>query len=179
MKPRKLKPRPKPAPPSPNPASRKIRFALGPFHDFWLFREGERAYNDYRDLLGREDAPVRLPMDVAENLPEALKAVPTINIAWKNNPPFGGLNQFGPTVINYEGAAAFGAVCETAIREWAQSPDPLIITSRFLQMAGRTKPPKPYYFKADRDKLVQDLETLADWSKQAATGAFFILHIGV
>ena len=78
-----------------NPASRKIRFAGGPYHDFWLFREGERAYNDYRDLLGRKDAPVRLPMDVVGVLSQALKAVPTI-LAWKNTTSFLGLKQIRP-----------------------------------------------------------------------------------
>ena len=64
MKPRKLKPRPKPL------LTRKIRYACGPYFDFWLFREGERAYNDYRDLLPRKDAPIRMSYDIYFALPK-------------------------------------------------------------------------------------------------------------
>ena len=48
-----------------------------------------------------------------------------------------------------------------------------------LHYRGKSKPPKPNRFKVDRALLVRDLETLADWGEKAATGAFFILHIGI
>lgn len=179
MKRRKLRSAPKPILPLPDLSWRKIRYATGPYHDFWLFREGERGYNDYRDLLGREDAPVRLLDDVVGFLTRAFQQTASINPA--NPGPWHGvgLNFFGPTIINAAGGKAFSKVCRKAAQEWAQGPDTLILSGGMVESMRRSKPPKPYYFKTNRDLLVRDLETLAGWGEKAATGEFFILHLGV
>ncbi len=173
MKPRKLKPRPKPL------LTRTIPYACGPHNDFWLFREGERAYNDYRELLPRKDAPVHLPFDVYFALPKELGTIPSLHLAGGTSIPGIGLNWDNTNIINQTGGAAFSAVCRKAAQEWAHGPEPLVITNGTTSIVGSHKPPKPYRFKVDLASLVRDLETLADWGDKAATGEFFILHIGM
>ncbi|HEY4384358.1 MAG TPA: hypothetical protein VGN34_07795 [Ktedonobacteraceae bacterium] len=50
-------------------------------HDFWLFREGERAYTDYNDLLSRRDAPATLDDDVLLYFFDTVLWIPTFNPA--------------------------------------------------------------------------------------------------
>ena len=70
-------------------------------------------------------------------------------------------------------------MCRKAGQQWAHGPELLVITNGTYSIVGSHKPPKPNRFKVDRALLVRDLETLADWGEKAATGAFFILHIGI
>jgi hypothetical protein len=42
-------------------------------HDFWLFRQGERAYTDYDDLLPRRDAPVSIDDEVLRYMLDTIK----------------------------------------------------------------------------------------------------------
>ena len=36
-----------------------------------------------------------------------------------------------------------------------------------------------YQFWTDRNKIVADLERLTEFGRQAATGEFYILHLGI
>ncbi len=74
-------------------------------HSFWLFREGERAYTEYRDLLSRHDAPVRLDDEVLRYCFDTLLWIPTFNPA--KNERGNGLNWWGPTIIGQEGGDPF------------------------------------------------------------------------
>jgi hypothetical protein len=52
----------------------------GLYHNFWLFREGERSYTNYRDLLPRRDAPACLHDDfLIGYLWNTLSWIPTLN----------------------------------------------------------------------------------------------------
>jgi hypothetical protein len=83
-------------------------------HDFWLFREGERAYTEYHDLLPRRDAPVSIHDDVLQYFFDTLTWIPTLNPA---KGVYGhGLNMWGPTVIDRTGGALFRQV----LAAWAQ-----------------------------------------------------------
>ncbi len=53
----------------------------GPLHDFWILQEGERSYDEYEDLLGRHDAPVRVPDDLLHYMHYTLQWIPTVNPA--------------------------------------------------------------------------------------------------
>jgi len=101
--------------------SRRCRPPHGPFHDFWLFREGERTHADYSDLLGRKDAPVRIADDILQHVLERLRAMPTENPG-RGGEPGHGLNVYGPTVI----AARGGGVLQEVMSTWiAQFPEPV------------------------------------------------------
>jgi hypothetical protein len=93
---------------------RRCRPPQGPFHDFWLFREGERAHADYGDLLGREDAPVRIADDILQHVLGYLRTMPTENPACSGGESGRGLNVYGPTVI----AASGGDVLQEVMSTW-------------------------------------------------------------
>lgn len=158
-------------------------------HSFWLFREGERAHTDYSDLVRRCDAPVTLDDEVLRYFFDTLQWIPTFNPAKKE--PGNGLNWWGPTVIDQTGGNLFHQICAT----WAQmltcGPKHLQLRGAFswqwpydepkhflseseLHTLGRSMP-----LEIDRDYLVQQLTTLAQFGAQAATGKFFLLHLGI
>src|SRR5947209_6651768 len=157
-------------------------------HDFWLFREGERAYTDYGNLLPRSDAPVSINDEALRYFFDTLTWIPTFNPAkneWGN-----GLNWWGPTVIDQTGGDLFHRI----FTSWAQifacgpthiqllgsfswqwpydEPGHLVSEDELDTMGSYTQ------LEVDRDSLVQQLTTLAQFGGQAATGKFFILHLG-
>ncbi len=154
----------------------------GPYHDFWLLREGERSYEDYWDLLGREDAPVRVPDATLMYFYDSLLWIPTADPAWRNSPPGYGLNLFGPTIINQRGGCTFAEV----FRGWAhllsQGPETLLLSAGRIYTVGengQNEDPQQYRLTIPRDPLLRDLNLLADWGRLAVSGKFFILHLGV
>ena len=164
----------------------EIKEVQGPYHDFWLQREGETDYGDYRPLSGRRDAPVRIAMYVMDYLSETMKWFPTVNPALshavrRDRTDFG-LNFYGPTVINKTGWALFGRICESWAQLFACGPERIILTDGVLTELdedGRETETKVNRFWVSRDRLVEDLQTLADFGKQAATGDYFIWHLGI
>jgi len=100
--------------------SRRCRPPHGPFHDFWLFREGERAHADYSDLLGRKDAPVRIADDILQHVLERLRMMPTENPV-RCGEPSHGLNVYGPTVIAVSGGGALQEIMSTWIAQFPES----------------------------------------------------------
>lgn len=166
----------------------------GLFHNFWLFREGERSYTDYRDLLPRRDPPACLHDDfLIGYLWDTLSWIPTINPGDVRAPlPMQGLSRWGPTIINQTGGAAFHRLCTTWADLFSQGPEQLQLTGpfvmswpfeedehlmergQFMRLGGHFE---PLLFR--RDELVQTFTTLAQFGAQAATGEYFIFHFGV
>lgn len=50
-------------------------------HDFWLFRQRERAYIDYHDLFVRHDASVSINDEVLRYFFDIIAWIPTFNPA--------------------------------------------------------------------------------------------------
>ena len=148
-------------------------------HEFWLFREGERDYTAYSGLH-HKDAPLLLSDRAASFLSETFSWVPSMNPANRNEWHGSGLNYFGPTVFNKEGGEALRGVCAGWAQLLSQGPEVLVLPDGWYTLSDE-KPPqiKPHHFKTNRDPFVQRLKTLADWGEKAATGAFFILHLGI
>lgn len=158
-------------------------------HDFWLFREGERAYTDYYDLLPRKDAPVSLNDDVLRYFSDTLAWIPTLNPS--KNEQWHGLDWWGPTIIHQAGGALFHRVWTSWAQLFASGPAQLKLQGPFcwqwpfdedehlvsedqLHMFGNYE-----HLDIDRDWLVEMLTTLAWFGEQAKTGEFFILHLGI
>ena len=167
-------------------ASGEIKEAQGPYHDFWLRREVEAAYEDFGPLSGRRDALVRIPMDVMDYLCETMRWFPTVNPAvsaavHKERADYG-LNFYGPTVINAMGGAAFGRICESWAQLFECGPKQIVLTNGLtseLDAEGNEGETRPYKFCVAREKIVQDLRLLAEWGRQTMTGEFYILHLGI
>jgi len=153
----------------------------GPYHDFWLFREQEREYGNYSDLLGRRDAPLRLSDDLMRYFYDTLAWVPTFNPA---NPSQvdKGLNLYGPTIINRLGGEKFAVV----LGGWCQllrlGPEQIILSAGSMGIVGENGEIEDsgwHKMEVARDEILEQLNLLAEWGAFAATGEFFILHLGV
>ncbi len=151
----------------------EIPEAQGPTHYFWLFREGERTYEEYRDLLQRRDATVCLQDDVIQYILGTLRWVPTSNGH--------GLNPYGPNVFNRAGGEAFQKVCQGWAQILSQGPETLLLSTgwmRVLDEEGKESDGKPYRFRISRAELVQKLDKLAECAGLIASGDYFLFHLG-
>ena len=163
-----------------HPAGTYEAYPEGVEHDFWLLSEDDN-YCDYMPLVSRKDAPVRIPDDTIEHLWNTLRWLPTVNPAYDSLPVGYGLNRFGPTVINAAGAATWSQI----LRGWAQifatGPSVIRLPSGTYNAKAEDGSIVTYWYtiKIDRDLFVADLLTLAEWGDKAATGDYFILHLGV
>jgi len=158
-------------------------------HDFWLFREGERAYTEYKDLLPRRDAPVSIDDQVLRYCDDTLVWIPTFNPATSERGH--GLNWWGPTIIDQTGGSLFHQICSSWAQLFTVGPAKLRVRRAFSwhwpfeesehvvredelnTMGGYT------WLEVDRESFVEHLTTLAHFGEQAATGKFFILHLGI
>lgn len=158
-------------------------------HSFWLFREGERAYNDNQDLWGRHDAPVLIDDEILHYFFDTLAWTPTFNPAKKENG--NGLNTWGLTIINQIGGALFHHVFATWVQLLGCGPEHLMLQGLFqwqwpynelehiMNEAQLHKLGKYKRLEVDRDWLISQLTMLAQFGELAATGEFYILHLGI
>lgn len=160
-------------------------------HNFWLLREDENSYTDYRNFISRHDASVHLHDELLRYFIDTLVWIPTVNPAWKEMPIGYGLNWHGPTIINQVGGVLFRRICTSWAQLFTCGPERLSLQGLFswqwpfdesehlvredqLHTLGRYE-----CLEVERDWVVQMLTTLAYYGEQAATGEFFILHLGI
>lgn len=155
--------------------------AGGPYHDFWLLKEGEQTYEDYWGLLGRKDAPVRISDDLLRYFYDTLTWIPTLNPGRSLQQGYG-LCLYGPTIINHLGGQQFSDVA----RGWASlmdlGPEQLILSAGSMGVVGEDGELEDKGWRkleVERAKIVQQLSLLADWGGLSATGNFYILHLGI
>jgi hypothetical protein len=160
-------------------------------HDFWLLREGEEQYTCYREFVARKDAPVRFNDDLLRYVSDTLVWIPTLNPAKEALPMGYGLNWYGPTIINQTGGALFHKVCTSWAHLFQCGPKELKLQGLFswqwpfeesehLISEDQLSTVGSYdALESDRDALVHMFTTLAGFGEQAATGRFFVLHIGI
>lgn len=150
----------------------------GPYHDFWFFKEGSREYSDYTDLLGRKDAPVRIPMDVLNYFDDLFIWVPSIIPRSSNEEKrYTGFNDYGPTVINKDGGKLLERILFHLLELYKIAPETIIFTG--LWTVEDSNP--GYYEKLEVDKswLLNVLATLHSFAQQVAIGSHYIFHFGV
>lgn len=160
-------------------------------HDFWLLEEGVYSYAQHKDFVSQKDAPLHISDDVLRYFADTLSWIPTFNPALDGVPSGQGLNWYGPTIINRMGGDLLQRVCTSWSELFASGPERLTLRGFFewqwpfdeqehsvredqLHLLGRYQ-----YLEIDRSWIVQTLTALAYYGKQAATGKFFILHIGI
>ena len=152
----------------------------GWYHDFYVMREGERAYNDYRDLLGRKDSPLKISDNALYGfMCETLCWVPSINPSNPAQWSGFGFNPYGPTVINRDGGTKLAEVCRGWAQILAQGDETLTLFQHWTYTREDPPRPKRSNFQTRRDPLVAQLTTLAEYGELAATGDWFVLHIGI
>lgn len=161
--------------------SEQPRPPTGPYHDFWLLSQNSRPNWDYKDLLGRKDAPIHVPDDVLRYFHDCLQWVPTFNPSRSEG--CYGLNYYGPTVITGDGARKLCGICGSLATLFQYGSERLVLTGNWTTETnhGNDELERGYYekFLVDRDWLVGILSHLADLGYEASQGKHFILHLGV
>lgn len=160
-------------------------------HEFWLLEEGRYTYGNYKEFAVRKDAPFQISDDVLHYFSDTLFWIPTLNPALVDMPMGQGLNWHGPTIINKVGGKLLYQIFTSWSELFTSGPEQIALRAAFewqwpfgeqdhrvnehqLHLLGHYK-----YLKIDRNWIVQMLTTLAYYGKQASTGQFFILHLGI
>lgn len=154
----------------------------GPYHDFWIFAEGSRAYSDYDDLLSRKNVPVRVPDDVLRYFHDCFSWVPTLNPAVSNQKQSGlGFNYYGPTIVNRQGAENWERILFHLKELYQGAPDLLHLTGPWTTDPSTQSSTAGYYEVLEIKKtwLITVLTTLHEFAQLASLNSHFVLHIGI
>lgn len=155
--------------------------AAGPYHDFWLLKEAERDYQNYRDLLGRKDALVRVSDDLLRYFYDTLNWIPTLNPGRSLQQGYG-LNLYGPTIINSLGGQQFANVAQAWASLMKLGPEELVLSIGSMGIVdekGELEDKGWCRLEVMREDIVHKLNLLAEWGILASTGDFYILHLGI
>ncbi|CBN54986.1 MULTISPECIES: hypothetical protein [Kamptonema] len=159
-------------------------------HDFLLLPEGKVNYTDYAKYFRRScdlnSSRLIIDYDLISYLNDTLKWVPTLNPAnpkdnlkeWQGY----GLNLYGPTIINKQGAEVFHHVVWSWAQLFSKAPAKLQLTGSWMSdIDDEGVESEPYYeqLEFDRDMVVNNLITLATYADKTCSGDFFILHLGI
>jgi hypothetical protein len=113
---------------------------------------------------------------------DTFRWIETHNPAQVNIPIGSGLNLYGPTIVSHVGAYAFHAICHTWAQLFMLGPPNLLLSQGQSTIIGddnQTQQWRPRRLTIERDGLVQTFTTLANYGRQAQSGDYFILHLGV
>jgi hypothetical protein len=158
--------------------------------DFWLLREGERAYRNYQDLLRPHNPSLCVDSYLLAYFVDSLRWIPTLNPAYDDKPGTG-LNWYGPTIINSAGGAMLQGIslawkqlfiCGPAqlklrrafVMTWPfPGKEEQVIDPTQLDQFGQYE-----YLSVERDWLVETFTQLAQFGSLVATGKYFLFHMG-
>ncbi len=155
-----------------------------PEHNFLLMSKAEYEYNEaYRALTSFGGNNVRAKAhqivdfddDVFEYIKDTLNWIPTKNPSRRNIKRETGLDQFGITVIDSEGAAIAQSIMLSWLNLFLLAPEKIKLQGLYVMTGGYEK------IEIDRDKLTnsfKDLVNLLDGIIQKPQD-FYILHLGI
>lgn len=135
-----------------------------------------------RQQVGRKDAPLRLSDDILARLWPVLGWVSTTNPAFEPAKPSLGLNTYGVTVIEGEGARKLGAIAAALRSLVSEAPDPIELPPvpiSTVDDGGNEVPLGVEIVLVERASLLRDLSTLIDLATQAQEEGAYLFHCGV
>jgi hypothetical protein len=156
-----------------------------------LLREDEWTYHKISNVFYRSDAAVHLRDELVGYMWDTFLWIPTLQVSDDDVLLIHGINRWGQTIINHQGALIFQQICLSWAQLFSQGPEQLILSgptsiSWPFEEEERTLNEKqaidllsPTQLVTDRDLLVQNLRLLALFGAQAAVGEHFILHYGI
>jgi len=150
-----------------------------PTHDFLLLPEKDGHYSDYVRYINDPNA-LRVDDDLVVYIQDTLNWIPTINPA--NPVEWGGygLNYYGPTVINKAGAAKMARIFHLWAALLQEGPKDVKLRGGYEWTEGETSSGGRYaVITAPRDSVVKTFRAIAALAEQAASGKFYVLHLGV
>jgi hypothetical protein len=151
----------------------------GPYHDFWLLDKGT-PFNNYRDLLARNDAPIRIPDDILRYFNDFLKWVPSQTSEGKKGY---GLNYYGPTFILNDGGGKIEIIFSNLNRIFEVAPKEICLKGNYEFLLDNNEMPidNGHYqeLQIQTNWLLVVFQQLADFGLKASTGSYYILHLGI
>ncbi|MBW4497909.1 MAG: Coagulation factor 5/8 type-like protein [Oscillatoria princeps RMCB-10] len=152
----------------------------GPNHKFFCLRKGEKRYEKFTEFY-RAAPDVEIHDDLIRYINDTLLWVPCTHLSGLKKKMSYGLMLYGDTIIKQEGAEIFGHVIESWANLFSKAPSKFELTGGVMVQSDRrlTDPMEFYKIEIERDVVVENLRTLANYAKQAAAGDYFILHIGI
>jgi hypothetical protein len=152
----------------------------GPNHKFFCLKKGEKRYENFTDFY--HAAPdVEIHDDLIRYIDDTLFWVPCTHLSGCKQKMTYGLMLYGNTIIKQEGAEIFGHVIESWSHLFSKAPSKFELKGGVMvQSDGIVREPIEFYkIEIERDEVVENLRTLANYAKQSAAGDYFILHIGI
>ncbi|BAY20965.1 hypothetical protein NIES2100_07090 [Calothrix sp. NIES-2100] len=148
-------------------------------HNFF-FVEGKIKYSSFSQFNQMEPDAV-LHDDVMRYLRDSSQWVQSIQVSFPYKRESYGLDEYGTNIIDEKGAKTFyGVIC--AWKDlFSQAPEVFEITTGVVcDHEGRAKYPLEFIkVSLNRDFLVENLQKLSEYAKQAAHGDGYILHLGM
>ncbi|MDF0553499.1 Coagulation factor 5/8 type-like protein [Kamptonema sp. UHCC 0994] len=150
-------------------------------HDFLLLPEGKVNYRDYAKYF-HSPFGVKLHDDFIHYVNDTLKWVSTLNPDNPKEWQSYGLNLYGVTIINKQGAEVFHHVVESWAKLFSKAPAKLQLRGHWMlgiDEEGVENEGDYEQLEFDRDVVVKKLITLANYADKTWSGDFFILHLGI
>ncbi len=157
----------------------------GPYHDFWLFEIEERdfsSFKGYGDLVGRKDAPLRVPDDLMYYFDDWFRWMYPHNPANKSEPVLTGFNTYGPTVFKQEHGALLRVICKQFRDLYMAGPEEIILTGSWMHEIDADGDESEGHYaklKVEREWLVGMFSVLAEFAVKVERGTHVLLHLGV
>ncbi len=151
-----------------------------PKHDFLLLPETDGNYADYMQHFNSPDAVKVDDNILVRTILDTLSWIPTINPANPEEWQGYGLNYYGPTVINKAGAAKASRIFHLWAELLEEGPEELELTGSYEWNEGEDLSTGRYArFTVRRDTVVTAFLTIAGFADKAASGRFYVLHLGI
>lgn len=159
----------------------------GPYHDFILLSRDDYDISDARSFILDHEAlkahpnALKIADDIILYLNDTLRWISTVIPGWKKK-VHQGLDLYGQTVIQTEGAPVAKAVFGGWADIFAQGPETLTLQGCWYWVEGSLSETGNYEtIRAERDSLVSDLRRLEDYASRVSKsgGRYFILHWGI
>ncbi len=153
--------------------------STGPYHDFWIFRAGQRSYYDYNDLLSRKDSPVRIPDDILLYFNDWFSWLTPLNPTGPNGK---GFNQCGITIIEKSNGKLFREICESFLKLYQNGPEIILFRGLWArEMDSKGNESEGFYddFIVEKKWLTDTFSSFAEYGKKVEMGTHFIIHLGI
>jgi hypothetical protein len=149
-------------------------------HTFSLLPESNQTYL-VATKLWEENAiqQVDIHDDLLEYIGAYIHWIPT---CWEHEPdkPRQGLDRATTNIINHTVAQIAADVFEAIADLFSCGPKQLVLTGGWTWIEGESKQDGEYdILKFDREEIVKQLRTVADFARRCIDGSHFILHHGL
>jgi hypothetical protein len=148
----------------------------GPHHDFVLLSEATHPRSEHRRWRGAPGS-IQVSDDLFEYVYDSLAWIPTIHPILPSEWHGRGLDRWGTTILDHTGAAA----AERVFSAWADlfSAGPAELELRCWVAIRPDGEAVHEVVVMDRDAVVEQMRTLAEYARRCHDTGYYLLHHGV